>query len=291
MFKGCCTALITPFTKGNRVNFNEFKKIIEAQIRGGVSALLFLGTTGESPTLSEEEREEIVKLAVKEVAGRVPVLVGSGCNSTEKTIFTSQKYQRLGADGLLVVAPYYNKATQEGLYRHYKAVADSVDIPIMIYNVPGRTGINVSAETIVRLSKEKNIIGLKQASGDMGELMKIVSECDKDFSIYSGEDSLAYIMMSVGAKGVISVASNVFPDYMSQLCKSFFEGKKDESLALQLSINPFVDSLFSEVNPIPVKYAMNKIGYEVGIPRLPLTEMENKSKIDKKLDEKFIKNI
>ena len=283
MFKGCCTALITPFTSDNKINFKEFERIIEKQIESGVSALLFLGTTGESPTLTDREKEAIVSFAVEKVKKRVPVLVGAGTNSTQKTIENSCIYEKIGADGLLVVSPYYNKATQEGLYLHYKAVAEAISVPVIIYNVPSRTGINVQAETVSALSEINNIVGIKQASGDMAELMKIVSLCPKDFAVYSGEDALTYLMLSVGGKGVISVASNLYPNYMSKICQSFFDGKREESLKLQLSINPLIETLFSEVNPIPVKYAMNKLGYDVGKPRLPLTEMKNKSPLDEKL--------
>lgn len=287
MFKGCCTALVTPFTKDNKINFKEFEKIVEEQIAGGVSALLFLGTTGESPTLTEKEKLDIVKFAVKTVKKRVPVLVGAGSNCTAKAVENSIIYEAIGVDGLLIVSPYYNKATQEGLYLHYKEIAESVDIPIIIYNVPSRTGLNVNAETIIKLSRIKNIQGLKQASGDMEELQKIIAGVDKDFFVYSGEDALTYAMMSCGAQGVISVVSNLFPNYMSRLCESFFEGKKEESYSLQLRINPLIKSLFNEVNPIPVKYAMNKLGYDAGIPRLPLTEMKNKQIVDDNLEKSF----
>ena len=183
MFKGCCTALITPFTKDNKVNFKELERIIEEQIAGGIDALLFLGTTGESPTLTEKEKLDIVKFAVKKVNKRVPVLVGAGSNCTAKAVENSIIYEALGVDGLLIVSPYYNKATQEGLYLHYKEIADSVDIPIIIYNVPSRTGVNVNAETVIKLSKIKNIKGLKQASSDFEELQKIIAGTDKDFYV------------------------------------------------------------------------------------------------------------
>lgn len=289
MFKGCCTALITPFTKDNKINFKEFERIIEEQISGGVDALLFLGTTGESPTLTEKEKLEIVKFAVKKVKKRVPVLVGAGSNCTAKAVENSIIYEALGVDGLLIVSPYYNKATQEGLFLHYKEIADSVDIPIIIYNVPSRTGVNVNAETVVKLSKIKNIKGLKQASADFEELQKIIAGVDENFSVYSGEDGLTFPMLCCGAKGVISVVSNLFPNYMSRLCESFFEGKREESFSLQQRINPLVKSLFNEVNPIPVKYAMNKLGYDAGVPRLPLTEMKNKQIVDENLEKGFEK--
>jgi len=287
MFQGCCTALVTPFTSDNKVNFEEFGKIIEKQIIGGVSALLFLGTTGESPTLSEREKIDIIKFAVEKIKGRVPVFVGAGCNSTGKTIERIKVYEKLGVDGFLIVSPYYNKATQKGLYLHYKNIADNSTLPIIIYNVPSRTGINIKPETIIKLSHHENIIGLKQANADMQELMDIMQDCDKNFSVYSGEDSLTYLMLCVGAKGVISVASNLYPKYMSKLCKNFFDGNRQKSLEMQLNINPLVKALFSEVNPIPVKYAMNLEGYNVGKPRMPLTEMEKKEEVEKAMQKNY----
>ena len=284
MFKGCCTALITPFDKKNRVNFKEMEKIIEDQIEKGVSALLFLGTTGESPTLSFEEKVRIVKFAVDVINHRVPVIVGAGSNDTKKVIEIGNIYKKLGADALLVVSPYYNKATQEGLYLHYKTIAQNVNCPIYIYNVPSRTGINVEADTIVKLSAVPNIFGVKQANSNMQELMDIKSGCTKNFAIYSGEDALSYLMLTVGAKGTISVASNLFPKYVQSLCSDYFEGNHKKSFDMQLRLNPLIKQLFREVNPIPVKHGMNYIGYDVGLPRLPLTEMKNKEDLEKEID-------
>lgn len=284
MFKGCCTALVTPFDKENNVDYKEFAKIIEEQIKQGVSALLFLGTTGESPTLTEQESVKIIDFAVKTVRQRVPVLAGAGTNDTIRTITVAQKYKDLGVDGLVVVTPYYNKGTQEGLFQHYKMIAGNVNCPIYLYNVPGRTGINLKPDTIARLSKIKNIVGLKQACSDLNELMEIMSKVGDDFSVYSGEDALTYVMMSVGAKGVISVASNLMPEYMSQLCEKYFAGQTKESLIMQLKINPLIKQLFSEVNPVPIKHAMNYVGYNVGKPRLPLTEMQEQKNLEKEID-------
>lgn len=283
MFKGCCTALITPFEDNGEINYEAFAKIIEDQIQAGVSALLFLGTTGESPTLSHEEKVDVVKFAVKQVNKRAPVLVGAGSNSTKTAIANTKEFASLGVDGLLMVTPYYNKATQEGLYLHYKAIAENVNAPIILYNVPSRTGVNLAPETIIRLSKIDNIVGLKQASTNIQELMDIVDGCDKDFSIYSGEDSFTYVMMSLGAKGVISVASNIYPHFMSSICENYFNGNKEKSLEMQLKINPVVKELFSEVNPIPIKHAMNFLGYNAGVPRMPLTEMAHKKELEEKI--------
>lgn len=279
MFKGVCTALVTPFDENNNINFEMLGKIIENQIESGVSALLFLGTTGESPTLSEEERISIIRFAVEKVKHRVPVLVGVGTNCTEETIERAKKFKNLGVDGVLIVSPYYNKPTQKGLYQHFKKIALAVDVPIILYNVPSRTEVNIEPQTIVELSKIKNIVGLKQANSSMGELMAILNDCDKDFFVYSGEDDLIYSMLCLGAKGVISVASNVEPKFMSELCQNFFNGEIEKSRDMQFKINPFIKGLFCETNPIPVKYAMKLTGYDVGKPRLPLVELSQKEKV------------
>lgn len=279
MFKGVCTALITPFDENNNINFEILGKIIENQIESGVSALLFLGTTGESPTLSEGERISVIKFAVEKVKHRVPVLVGVGTNCTEETIERAKKFKNLGVDGVLIVSPYYNKPTQKGLYQHFKKIAMAVDIPIILYNVPSRTGVNLEPQTIVELSKIKNIVGLKQANSSMSELMAILNDCDKDFCVYSGEDDLTYPMLCLGAKGVISVASNVEPKFMSELCQNFFNGEIEKSRGMQFKINPLIKGLFCETNPIPVKYAMKLTGYDVGKPRLPLVELSQKEKV------------
>lgn len=279
MFKGVCTALVTPFDKSNNIDFEMLGKIIENQIENGVSALLFLGTTGESPALTEGERISVIKFAVEKVKHRVPVLAGVGTNCTEETIERAKKIKKLGVDGVLIVSPYYNKPTQEGLYQHFKKIAMAVDIPIILYNVPSRTGINIEPQTIVELSKIKNIVGLKQANSSMSELMAILDGCDKNFAVYSGEDNLTYSMLCLGAKGVISVASNVEPKFMSALCQNFFNGEIEKSRDMQFKINPLIKSLFCETNPIPIKYAMKLMGYDVGKPRLPLVELSQKEKV------------
>lgn len=283
MFKGCCTALITPFGDDGNVDYRVFENIIEKQIESGVKALLFLGTTGESPTLTDTEQEEIVKFAVEKVGHRIPVLVGGGVNSTQKTIDKCLKFKSYGVDGFLVVTPYYNKATQQGLYMHFSKIAREIDMPIILYNVPGRTGVNLQPKTIIDLSKEKNIVGLKQAQGNIDELMEILSGCNRDFLVYSGEDSLTYAMMSLGGAGVISVVSNVFPKEMAKLCLDIEEGNLTEARKMQFAMNPLIKELFEEVNPIPIKQAMIQKGTKVGIPRLPLTESTRKEEIKKAL--------
>ena len=274
MFKGSATAMITPFTKdGKEVNYDAFKEQIDYQIENGTSALIILGTTGEPATLTHKECVEIVNFAVTYINKRVPVIVGSGSNSTALAIEKSKEFEALGADGLLIVTPYYNKCTQNGLIAHYTAISKNTSLPIILYNVPGRTGVNMLPNTVKELSKLKNVIAVKEASGNIEQMMEIKRLC-LDFTIYSGEDALTYLALCLGASGVISVASNVVPNKMSRLCKTFFEGNLEASLKEQLTLNPLIKLLFCETNPIPVKKAMNLLGRAAGPLRLPLTEME-----------------
>ena len=279
LFKGCSTALITPFKKDGSVNFNVFKKIIDYQIGSGVSSLVFLGTTGESSTLTEAEREEVVRFAVSYVNKRVPVIVGAGSNSTSEAIKRSVKFEKLGVDALLHVTPYYNKSTQQGLIEHYTQIANSVKIPIVLYNVPGRTGVNILPQTVLQLSKVKNIVGIKEASGNIEQVSEISRICAKDFSIYSGDDALTLPILCLGGNGVISVASNALPKKMVEICEHYFIGNIEHARELQFKMNPFIKLMFSEVNPIPIKYAMKKVGFDCGTPRLPLLEPLYKTKL------------
>ncbi len=279
LFKGCSTALITPFKKDGSVNFNVFKKVIDYQIKNGVSSLVFLGTTGESSTLTDVEREEVVRFAVSYVNKRVPVIVGAGSNSTSEAIKRSVKFEELGADALLHVTPYYNKTTQKGLIEHYTKIAGSVKIPIILYNVPSRTGVNILPQTVYELSKIKNIVGIKEASGNIEQVAEISRICGKDFAIYSGDDALTLSILCLGGNGVISVASNALPKKMVEICEHYFIGNIEHARELQFKMNPFIKLLFSEVNPIPIKYAMKKIGFDCGKPRLPLLEPLNKTKL------------
>ncbi len=278
IFKGTATALVTPFKENGEVDFESFKKLIDMQIKAGINALVFLGTTGEASTLSQTECDEVIKFAVNFVDGRTKVIAGAGSNNTSIAIEKSKRYEQLGVDGLLHVTPYYNKATQSGLFEHYKAIADSTTLPIILYNVPGRTGTNISAQTVYELSKISNIVAIKEASGDIEKVMDIKRLCEDDFGVYSGEDNLTYSILSLGGIGVISVVSNVIPQLMLKLTNSFFEKDYEMSLKTQLMLTPLIKSLFSEVNPIPAKTALGLMGVISPTLRLPLTPMQEKTK-------------
>lgn len=271
LFKGLCTAIVTPFTKDlKEVNYEEFKRLIDFQIEGGAKAIVFFGTTGEASTLTKQEKIEITKFAVSYVNGRVAVIVGSGGNNTQEVVENCKTYEGLGVDGLLVVTPYYNKASQLGLIKHYTLIADSVNTPIILYNVPGRTGVNLSPKTVLTLSRHPNIVGIKEASGNLSQIMEIKRLCSDDFALYSGDDGLILPILSVGGVGVISVLSNILPKETSEICKYFFNGEIEKSRKLQLKLSPLINALFSDVNPIPIKNALNILGYNVGGLRLPL---------------------
>lgn len=283
IFEGCCTALITPFDKNNKVDFNEFKKIIDYQIRCGISALLFLGTTGEAATMTDNEKLEVVDFAVKYVNHRVKVLVGAGNNCTAKAIETAKAYEKLGVDALLEVTPYYNKTSQTGLIAHFSAIANAVKTPIILYNVPSRTGINIEVDTIYELSKVENIVGIKQAISNINEVQRTTQI--PNFAVYCGEDALNLAFLAAGADGFISVASNIAPKDVIKVYDNFKQGNLTASRETMNNLLPLIKHLFIEVNPMPIKYAMNSSGYQVGTCRLPLVEVsnENKSKIDQTL--------
>lgn len=283
IFEGCCTALITPFDKNNKVDFNEFKKIIDYQIRCGISALLFLGTTGEAATMTDNEKLEVVDFAVKYVNHRVKVLVGAGNNCTAKAIETAKAYEKLGVDALLEVTPYYNKTSQTGLIAHFSAIANAVKTPIILYNVPSRTGINIEVDTIYELSKVENIVGIKQAISNINEVQRTTQI--SNFAVYCGEDALNLAFLAAGADGFISVASNIAPKDVIKVYDNFKQGNLTTARATMNNLLPLIKHLFIEVNPMPIKYAMNSSGYQVGTCRLPLVEVsnENKSKIDQTL--------
>lgn len=279
IFKGNCTALVTPFNKsGTKINYEALKKLIDMQLSSNCSAILFIGTTGESTTLSQKEKYELAKFGIEYVNHKVPVIVGAGSNSTKEAIEKSKIYESLGADALLHVTPYYNKCTQTGLLHHYTAIADSVNIPIILYNVPSRTGVNILPETIRILSKHKNIKGIKEASGNMAQIAEILRTCSKDFAVYSGDDSLVVPILSLGGKGVISVTGNISPYLMQTMCDAYFKGNTLYACELQHKLAPLINALFSEVNPIPVKEALNLLGLDVGPCRLPLTKISTKNK-------------
>ena len=272
IFKGASTALITPL-KNDRIDFESFERLIEFQISSGISALLFLGTTGESPTIEDDERTEIIKFAVSTVKNRVPVIIGTGSNSTEKAKKHTKEAYALGADAALVVTPYYNKATQEGLISHYEKIA-ACDISIILYNVPSRTGIGIEPSTYNKLSKTQNICAVKEASTDMSKFIDTLALSGDSLCFYSGNDNLTVPMMSMGARGVISVASNIIPLIMSNLCKKCLENDYKAASSIQKNINTLVQLLFSRVNPIPIKAAAAHIGLCENELRLPLLALK-----------------
>lgn len=272
IFRGVCTALITPFTNDG-VDFEALEKLIRFQLSEGVDALCVLGTTGEPATMTPEEKEAVAKFVIKKVKKKVPVIVGTGANSTAATIKASQDAESWGADGLLVVTPYYNKATQDGLVAHYTAVADSVNIPIIAYNVPSRTGLNLLPATFAKIAQHKNIVGIKEASGNMEQISECIRLSKGLAAVYSGDDAIVVPLMSVGGMGVICTSSNVIPRFMSDMTKAWFLGNIEKARDMQLKALPLIKALFSEVNPIPIKKASEIIGLTNGIVRLPLTEM------------------
>ena len=276
IFKGCGTAIATPFTEDG-VNFEEFGKLLEEQIKQEVDAIIVCGTTGESATMTDKERKDTIKFAIDKVAKRAKVIAGTGSNNTRAAVELSKYAESVGADGILVVTPYYNKTTQAGLIEHYKAIAEAVTLPIIMYSVPSRTGVNINPETCVELSKIKNIVAIKEASGNLSQVAKIAALCRDNLDIYSGNDDQIVPILSLGGKGVISVLSNVMPRYTHDMTQKFFDGKIIEATQMQLDAIDLIDALFSEVNPIPVKYALNLMGYNYGKPRLPLVELSAKN--------------
>ena len=275
LFKGAGVALVTPMHEDGTVNFEVLEAIIEDQIESGTDAIISVGTTGEAATLTVEEHLEVIRHTIKVVNHRIPVIAGTGSNCTRSALYTSKCAEEAGADGLLLVTPYYNKATQKGLYQHFKTIAESVSIPSILYNVPGRTGMSIEAKTMAALYHDvKNIIGVKDASGDVGKTLDLMRLVDEDFCLYSGEDGLILPLLAAGSLGVISVLSNVAPKETHDICAKWFAGDLEGARKEQLRALPLIRALFSEVNPIPVKAAMNLQGKKVGPLRLPLTEME-----------------
>ena len=277
IFKGCGTAIITPFTKDG-VNFEEFRKMIEFQISEGADAIIVCGTTGESSTMTTEEKKETIKFAIEVANKRIPIIAGTGSNCTKSAIEMSQFAESVGADAVLLVTPYYNKTTQDGLIAHYKAIADAINIPIILYNVPSRTGLNILPKTCLELSKIENIVAIKEASGNISQITEISNLCKDNLAIYSGNDDQVLPILSVGGLGVISVLSNIIPKDVHNMVQNFFDGNIKKATEIQLNTLKLTNALFSEVNPIPVKSACNMIGFNSGIPRLPLIEMSEKGK-------------
>ena len=276
IFTGAGVAIVTPFTESGDVNYEAFAAQIERQIAGGTDAIVVCGTTGEASTLSHEEHLSVIKFCVEQVNKRIPVIAGTGSNSTQTAIFLSQEAEKAGVDGLLLVTPYYNKCTQKGLYEHFEMIAASVQIPIILYNIPGRTGgVLINPETVVSLCKNvPNIVGVKDATGNLSGIAKLMHLANREVDVYSGNDEQIVPIMSLGGKGVISVLSNVAPRETHDICEKFFQGDIIGSAKLQLDLIPVIDALFCEVNPIPVKKAMNLQGLQAGPLRRPLTEME-----------------
>ena len=272
VFTGSCVAMVTPFTEDG-INFESLANHIEFQIREGTDALVACGTTGEPPTMTKEERYSVIGFTVDRTAKRVPVIAGTGGYNTAVVIEDSKEAERLGADALLIVTPYYNKTTQKGLIKHYAAIADAVHIPIIVYNVPARTGLNITPSTLKELSKIDNIVGIKEASGNISQVVDMARLCEGVLDLYSGNDDMVVPLLSVGGKGVISVVANIAPRDTHDMVVKFLEGDIEGSRKLQFKLYPLIEALFLEVNPIPVKTAMNLLGMNVGRLRMPLTEM------------------
>lgn len=273
MFKGSGVAIITPFDEKGNIDYKTLRNLLEWHVSSKTDAIIIAGTTGEASTLTNKEHLEVIGFAVDVVQGRIPVIAGTGSNDTKHMVYLSTEAERLGADGLLCVTPYYNKSTQEGLYQHFSAVAEAVDIPIILYTVPSRTNVNIEVETVIRLSSHKNIIGIKDATGDLDYTQEI-SNALPGFYIYSGNDDLIYDVCEAGGHGVISVVANISPTRVHELVERYLSGDKEKARSLQESLNPVVGQLFTEPNPIPVKYAMEYIKMiPQGTLRLPLTKL------------------
>ncbi len=274
IFKGTCTAAITPFTPSGEVDYKALERQIEFQISNGIEAICILGTTGEAPTITDSEYDTIAKFAYDKIAGRVKYILGSGSNCTKKAIEKSVFAEKVGADGLLVVTPYYNKCTQKGLIKYYNDIGDSVNIPILCYNVPARTGVNILPTTMAEIANHPNIGGVKEACGNMEQICETARLIRGKTALYSGDDNLNLAMLSIGSLGLISVASNIAPKEVGDVAKLYFAGKNEEATILQERLLPLIDAMFTEVNPIPVKKASELIGLGSGYVRSPLTELE-----------------
>lgn len=277
IFKGCGTAIVTPFTE-NGVNFEEFKKLIEFQIENGADSIIVCGTTGESSTMTLEEKQQTIKFAIEVANKRIPIIAGTGGNCTASVIEMTKYAESVGADAVLIVTPYYNKTTQAGLIAHYSEIAKSTSLPIILYSVPGRTGVNINPTTCLELSKIPNIVAIKEASGNLSQIAEIANLCKDNLHIYSGNDDQILPILSVGGIGVISVLSNIYPKYTHDMVENYFNGNTAKATSMQLNAIELVKALFCEVNPIPVKEALNILGFNCGIPRLPLIELSNLGK-------------
>ncbi len=277
MFTGSIVALATPFKNG-KVDYETLGKLVEFHLKNSTSGLVPCGTTGESPTLTYEEHEEVVRFVVKATKKKIPVIAGTGSNSTQETIELSQSAKKDGADALLLVVPYYNKPTQKGLYAHFRKVAEEVNLPIILYNIPGRSGVNMLPETVAKLARDcKNIVGIKEAAGSLDQVSELIEVCPKDFTLLSGDDSLTLPKLAVGGKGVISVIANIIPKDVAEMCNAWFKGEIEKAKELHHKMFPLVKALFIETNPIPVKTAMGLLGFCSAELRLPLVPMEEKN--------------
>lgn len=284
IFKGCATAIVTPFDENDNINFDEFKKLINYQLDNKVNGIVVCGTTGEASTLSKEEKEELITYCVKVVNKKVPVIAGVGSNNTKIVIENEAFAERVGVDGLLVVTPYYNKTTQKGLIEHYKDIAENTNLPIILYNVPSRTGVDILPDTYLELSKIKNIVATKEASGDISKVLKIRKLCKDNLNIYSGNDDQIVPILSLGGIGVISVLSNIMPKYTAEMINKYLKGEVENASNMQIKVSTLIENLFKEVNPIPIKEALNVLGFNCGKPRLPLIkcskELQEKLKLE-----------
>ena len=274
IFRGDGTAMVTPMKEDGAVNYPVFRELLEMQVENKADAVVIAGTTGEGSTLSDQEHIELVKFAVHEIRGRIPVIAGAGSNNTAHAVYLSRECERAGADALLHVTPYYNKASQQGLYLHFKACAEATSLPVILYNVPSRTGVNIYPATYKRLSEIDNITACKEASGNFSQLAKIASLCKDELTIYSGNDDQVTSALALGAQGVISVMSNILPAETHEICEAYFRGDSERSDSLQMKYLELIEALFMDVNPIPVKQAMRAMGYQVGGCRLPLCDMD-----------------
>lgn len=272
MFAGSMVALVTPFKDG-KVDRTSLEGLVEFHVEHGTSGIVPCGTTGESATLSHEEHEDVIKAVIKAVNKRVPVIAGTGSNSTEEAVRLTRAAEKSGADGALMISPYYNRPTQEGIYQHYKKVADSVGIPIIIYNIPGRTGSKIEPETLARLAEIKNVAGVKEATGSVDQAIDVIRLCGDRLAVYSGEDSLTFSLMALGGKGVISTVANIAPKEMSQLTEACLKGNWERGREFQFKLMPLIRAVFLETNPIPIKTALSLMGKCTGELRLPLTSM------------------
>ena len=284
MFKGLGTAMITPFDADGAVDYSALEKIVDCQLKGNVEALFVCGTTGEPPTMNAAEREKVIKSVIDQVNGKIPVFVGTGSNDCAHAVELSKHAQEMGADGVLAVTPYYNKCTQDGLYLYYKAINDAIDIPIVAYNVPGRTGVNMKSETVERLTSLKNVKGVKEASGNIAQILETSRRIrGSQINLYSGDDCIAVPIMSVGGSGLISVASNAIPSIMSEMIHAWLDGDHAKALDMQMKYQPFFEAMFLEVNPIPVKTACALLDMCKPYMRLPLTTLTdgNREKLEK----------